>query len=484
MGEDHVISQSPDLTRTHLIGVGGAGMSAIATLLVDRGGQVSGSDAKDSRTLAALAARGVRTAVGQRVDNLDLLPDGPTTVVTSTAIRADNVELVEAQRRGLPVIRRADALAALMAGSRTVCVAGTHGKTSTTSLLTVALQHAGVDPSFAIGGQLNDSGAGAHAGTGDIFVAEADESDGSFLAFTPFGAIITTIEADHLDFHRTEDAYRAVFDRFVGRILPGGFLVAGVDDPGVRRMLDRLVPTAPPIRVVTYGRDPAAEVRIESVTTTADGSRAAVRLPDGTLVTLMLAVPGHHMVSNAVAALATGWLLGVGVAHLLAGLAGFSGVRRRFELRGVVDGLRVVDDYAHHPTEVAATLGAARQVVGAGRLVVVFQPHLYSRTVAFAERFGAALAAADIVIVLDVFGAREGPQVGVTGALVADAVPLGVETHYEPSQARVAGLVARLARPGDLVLTMGAGDVTMLGPEILAAWASRGDGAAVHREEV
>jgi UDP-N-acetylmuramate--alanine ligase len=460
-----------ELSRTHLVGAGGAGMSAIGRILLDRGWQVSGSDAKASRVLTGLDARGASTAVGQRAENLDLLPGGPSVVVVSTAIRPDNPEVLEAHARGIPVIRRADALAALMAGHRSVCIAGTHGKTSTTSMLTVALQHAGLDPSFAIGGELNESGSGAHAGAGDIFVAEADESDGSFLSFTPHGAVITTLEPDHLDHHGSAEAYAAVFAEFVDRIAPGGFLVAGVDDSGVRTLLDRLRAETGGVglpRIIGYGRAIDADLRVRQARVTGTGGAAEVSVPGGGVVEIVLAVPGEHMLANATAALAAGMELGVDPQVLAEGLAGFSGVRRRFEFKGSASGIRVYDDYAHHPTEVAATIAAARGVAGAGRLVVVFQPHLYSRTQLFAEAFGVALSGADVVVVLDVYGAREDPRPGVTGTLVSDAVPTGTAlVHYVPSLAEAPKTVVALLRSGDLVMTMGAGDVTMLGPQLL-----------------
>ncbi len=444
------------LERAHLVGVGGAGMSGIARILADRGLPVSGSDARDSAVLAGLADRGVRTVVGHSAENLSLLPGGPTAVVVSTAVRPDNPEVLAARQAGVPVVRRADALAALMTGRRSVCIAGTHGKTSTTSMLTVALQHAGLDPSFAIGGELTGSGLGAHHGDGDVFVAEADESDGSFLSFSPHGAIVTNVEPDHLDHHGTAEAYTAVFDQFVDRIEPGGFLVVCADDPGAAALADR----ARLRRVIRYGRGDAATVTLTgSVATLADGSS----------VPLSLTVPGEHMLLNAVAALAAGVELGVDPMLLAQGLAGYGGVRRRFELKGVAGGVTVYDDYAHHPTEVAAQLAAARSVVPAGgRLVVVFQPHLYSRTATFAREFGSALAAADLVIVLDVYGAREDPRPGVTGALVAQAVPAGVDVRYHDDRASAAPFVAGEVAAGDVVITMGAGDVTAIGPQLLA----------------
>ncbi len=479
------------LARVHLVGIGGAGMSAIARILAARGLSVSGSDAKGSYVLTGLAQRGVITAVGHDAGNLDLLPGGPTAVVVSTAIRSTNPEVVEARRRGIPVVQRAVALAALMAGHRSVCVAGTHGKTSTTSMLTVALQSAGLDPSFAIGGELNESGTGAHAGTGDIFVAEADESDGSFLAFTPHGAIITNIEPDHLDHHGTAAAYEAVFDQFVDGIAPGGFLVLCIDDAGTRALRNRVAGRPGSPRILTYGFGAGADLQIIDHRLVGHGSTATVRVanhvdsltnvdslsPVDLLV--RVAVPGAHMLSNAVAALAAALALGVPAESMVAGLAGYTGVRRRFEYKGRAAGVSVYDDYAHHPTEVAAQLLAARSVLaaaqGPGRLVVVFQPHLYSRTIHFAAEFAAALSAADVVVVLDIYGAREDPVPGASGELITSRLLGSIDAedrsdcqvHYLPSLASVPSSVAGLVRPGDLVITMGAGDVTMLGPQLL-----------------
>ncbi|WP_090482302.1 UDP-N-acetylmuramate--L-alanine ligase [Nakamurella panacisegetis] len=456
-----------------MVGIGGAGMSAIARILADRGLPVSGSDAKGSHVLTGLAQRGVRTAIGHAAGNLDLLPGGPTVLVVSTAIRPSNPEIVEARRRGIPVVQRAVALAALMTGYRSVCVAGTHGKTSTTSMLTVALQAAGLDPSFAIGGELNESGSGAHHGTGDVFVAEADESDGSFLAFAPHGAIITNLEPDHLDHHGTAAAYTEVFRQFVQRVTPGGFLVLCVDDPGTAALQAELAgqPGAP--RLITYGFGEGADLRITDHRPAGHGGTAAVQVTGGVDVLLRLNVPGAHMLSNAVAALAAGMALGVPGGTMAAGLSGYTGVRRRFEYKGRADGVSVYDDYAHHPTEVAAQLLAARSVLAAadtpGRLVVVFQPHLYSRTVSFAAEFARALSAADVVVVLDIYGAREDPVPGVSGELITRQITASgdVQVHYLPSLATVPSVVGDLTRPGDLVITMGAGDVTMLGPQLL-----------------
>ncbi|HEU0088604.1 MAG TPA: UDP-N-acetylmuramate--L-alanine ligase [Pseudonocardiaceae bacterium] len=466
----------PQLARPHLIGIGGAGMSGVARIVLARGGAVSGSDAKDSRALLALRTLGAKVAVGHSAVNLDQLDAEPTVVISTKAVHQTdpyNPELVEAARRGIPVIHRSAALAALMTGYQVAAVTGTAGKTSTTSMLTVALQHCGADPSFLIGGDLNVSGSGAHHGNGELFVAEADESDGSFLAYSPDIAVVTNVQADHLDHHGTFAAYTASFDAFVTRLRPGGVLIANADDPGSAALAARA--GAAGVRVRRYGRAATAaeDARLGRYTPVGGRGVAPVALtgPEGTVqrVQLEIAVPGEHMASNALAVLLAGLELGAPLPGLLAGLAGFGGVRRRFEFKGRAAGVRVYDDYAHHPIKVAAALRGARQVAGPGRLLVAFQPHLYSRTRDFAAEFGRALALADVVLLLDVYGAREDPLPGVTGALIAAAVPLPADqVHYEPSWGSVPARLAELARPGDLVITMGAGDVTVLGPELIS----------------
>ena len=451
-----------ELGAVHFVGIGGAGMSGIARILLARGVRVSGSDRRDTPTLLALRALGAQVAVDHDPANLG----DADTVVISTAIRADNPELAAARERGLRVLPRAVALAAVMAGRRSVAVAGTHGKTSTTSMLTVAVQACGVDPSFAIGGDLNESGSNAHAGEGDIFVAEADESDRSFLLLAPFGAIVTNVEADHLDNYGDLAAVEAAFDRFLGTVHEDGFVIVCADDAGAARL--REVPTKARLR--TYGRAPDADLRLIDLEVAPDGTSYAAAIDGRDLGRVRIQVPGEHMALNSAAALLAGLELGLPAEELIDGLARFGGVHRRFELKGTVGGVRVYDDYAHHPTEVSAQLTAARAVAGGGRLVVAFQPHLYSRTQEFAEGFGRALALADEVVVMDVYGAREDPVPGVTGAMVADAVPLPPgRVHFEPSWSAAAPALAARARPGDLVVTMGAGDVSMVGPEVLDA---------------
>lgn len=458
-----------ELERVHMVGIGGAGMSGIARILLDRGSQVSGSDAKESRGVIALRARGAEIRIGHDPSALDMLPGGPTAVVsTFAAIPNDNPELVEAHRRGIPVLLRPAVLAKLMDGYTTLMVTGTHGKTTTTSMLVVALQHSGFDPSFAIGGDLGAAGTNAHHGSGSTFVAEADESDGSLLEYRPDIVVVTNVEADHLDFFGTVEAYTAVFDQFVERIKPGGALVVCADDPGAAALGDRS--EALGVRVLRYGSGDSLDATLVQWAQEGTGAIAEIALrSEDRPLTLRLAVPGRHMALNALGAFLAAREAGAGLDTVLDALEAFEGARRRFELVGTAAGVRVFDDYAHHPTEVRVNLAALRAVTeqaGAGRVIAVFQPHLYSRTEAFASEFGAALSAADEVFVLDVYAAREQPRAGVSGATVADAVSAPVT--YLPDFSAVAARVAAAVAPGDVVVTMGAGDVTLLGREILA----------------
>ncbi|WP_432521610.1 UDP-N-acetylmuramate--L-alanine ligase [Kineococcus sp. SYSU DK006] len=459
-----------DLGRVHLLGIGGVGVSGVARLLRARGVQVSGTDAADSETLHRLADLGVRVVVGHDPANLGDLGPGDTLVVSS-AVRPSNPELLAARERGLRVLHRSQALAALMTGRAGIAVAGTHGKTTTSSMLAVALTEAGLDPSYAIGGELTGgSDGGAREGAGP-FVAEADESDGSFRAYAPVVDVVTNVEPDHLDHYGTPEAVVAAFEEFVERLQPGGLLVACADDPGARRLAQSARGRG--VRVRTYGTAADADVRLERVR---DGARPSALLHEGAdaVGELRLRVPGRHNLLNAAAAYAAAVEVGAGPAAVLAGLAAFGGARRRFEHKGEAAGVRVVDDYAHHPTEVEALLRAARPVADGGRVVAVFQPHLVSRTRAFAAEFGRALGLADDVVVLDVYVAREDPDPAVTGELVARAVPLPAEhVAFVPERAGAAAAVAARVRPGDLLLTIGAGDVTRVGPEVLELLAAR-----------
>jgi UDP-N-acetylmuramate--alanine ligase len=496
-----------ELGRVHFVGIGGAGMSGIARIMLARGTEVSGSDSGASAALDELAALGARVHVGHAAGQVG----GADTLVVSSAIRDSNPELAEARRRGLRVLHRAAALASLMDGRRVTAVTGTHGKTTTTSMITTILLAAGAGPAYAIGGVLAATGAGAADGPGADFVAEADESDGSFLMYAPDVAVVTNIEADHLDNYGTESAYRASFARFLDRLKPGGLLVTSADDPGTRDLAARA--RAQGRRVVTFGESPQAGYRVTHVATsgmaatlsiaraapaagagagygvtaagtTGSGAGEGARTAGGggnqnpfrgLDVALSLGVPGQHNALNAAAAFTAAVELGTDPALAASALAGYRGAARRLEPKGEAGGVRVLDTYAHHPTELAADLRAARGITaGTGRVIAVFQPHLYSRTRIFAAEFGAALALADEAVVLDVYAAREDPEPGVTGALVADAVPGGA--RYVPGFADVPKVVAALARPGDLVLTMGAGDITRIGPLVLAELAGAGKG--------
>jgi UDP-N-acetylmuramate--alanine ligase len=471
----------PELQRVHMVGIGGAGMSGIARILLDRGGLVSGSDAKESRGVHALRARGALIRIGHDPSSLDMLPGGPTAVITThAAIPKTNPELVEARRRGIPVVLRPAVLAKLMDGRTTLMVTGTHGKTTTTSMLIVALQHCGRDPSFAVGGELGEAGTNAHHGSGDCFVAEADESDGSLLEYTPDVAVVTNIESDHLDFYGSSDAYVGVFDSFVERLAPGGALVVCTDDPGAATLAQRSADLG--VRVLRYGSS-GEDLAGTLLSWEQQGIEAVAHIQlasePAPVRVMRLSVPGRHMALNALGALLAAVEVGATVDEVLDGLAGFEGVRRRFELVGSAGSVRVFDDYAHHPTEISATLAAVRTVLeqsDGGRSIVVFQPHLYSRTKAFAAEFGRALDAADQVFVLDVFGAREQPLAGISGATVAEHVSAPV--RYLPDFSAVAAEVAAAAAPGDVIVTMGAGDVTLLGPEIVTALRLRANRSA------
>jgi UDP-N-acetylmuramate--alanine ligase len=457
------------LGRVHLMGVGGAGMSGIARILLARGLVVSGCDAREAMVLAPLRALGARVDVGHDPAHAASFD----TLVVSSAIRPTNPELVEARQLGRLVLPRAAALASVMAGRRGVAVAGTHGKTTTTSMLTVAMHACGRDPSYAIGGDLNEPGSNAHHGSGEFFVAEADESDRSFLLLAPQAAVVTNVEPDHLDNYGQPEAVQDAFRRFVERVEPGGPILLGADDAGSRDLLP--VAGRHGLAARSFGVSADADVRVDNVVLTGGASTFDLIAGGRRMGTVRLRVPGVYNAVNAAGALGLGLALGLPFADMARGLADFAGARRRFELKGMAAGVRVYDDYAHHPTELGvAALRAARVVAGSGRVVAIFQPHLFSRTQAFAAEFAAALAGADIAIVMDVYGAREDPIPGVTGALIADAVPLPEgAVHFEPSWSAVPELAAGLVRPGDVVVTIGAGDVTMIGPALLRRLASR-----------
>jgi UDP-N-acetylmuramate--alanine ligase len=450
----------------HFIGVGGAGMSGIAKVLHDRGVEVTGSDLRMSPYAAALRDAGMPIFTGHSADNLG----DPQVVVVSSAIPESNPELAEARRRGIEVWPRARMLAALAGDTKTVAVAGTHGKTSTSSMAAAALLAAGEDPTFLIGGELNDVGSNARCGEGPFYVVEADESDGSFLELDPFCAVITNIEADHLDHYASIDEIVDTFAEFLGRVHPDGVSVLCADDA---RLL--AIAGASRARVVTYGRSADAGVRLLSYEQTGRGGSFEVAFPDGTRLRSFLATPGGHMALNATGVLAACWALGVDVKAAAGGVADFGGVKRRFEEVGQVGGVSVVDDYAHHPTEVRATLAAAR-ASGRGKVWVVFQPHRYSRTAALGDDFGLVFGDADNVVLMDVYSAGEAPIPGVSGHTLVDSILAHdprASVAYFPHRADIADYVAGSVHPGDLVMTMGAGDVTTVGPELVRSLQER-----------
>jgi UDP-N-acetylmuramate--alanine ligase len=457
------------LGRVHFVGIGGAGMSGIARILLGRGVAVSGSDRAASEQLDELAALGAVVRVGHAAANV---AGADTLVTTPSAIGDANIEVVEARRRGIRIVPRAAALASLMIGKRGVAVTGTHGKTTTTSMLTTVLRQHGCDPSYVIGGILTETGLGAADGTGDLFVAEADESDGSFLMLSPSAAVVTCIEAEHLDNYENLAHIEATFAAFARKIREGGLLVACRDDHGAASLA--AATAGLPLRVRTYGESPDADYRVSGVTGLGMSTRLTVTPGDPGPLTLTIGVPGRHNALNAAAAFVTAVELGVPAGSAAAGLAAYRGARRRMEPKGEVEGVRVLDSYAHHPTEVAADLTAARDIAAGGRVIAVFQPHLYSRTRIFAADFGAALGLADEVLVLDVYAAREDPEPCITGMTVAAEVP-GGRARFIPDAFAVPGTIVGLAKPGDLVLTMGAGDVTALGPMIVTALRERED---------
>jgi len=460
---DH-IAPATELGHVHFIGIGGAGLSAIARLMHQAGVEVSGSDAQDSEVLAALAREGITCFVGHSADHLA----DADTVVASTAVREDNPEILEARSRGIRLWPRSAGLRSLMLGRRTIAVSGTHGKTTTTAMLTYALGAAGVDPSFAIGAEVAGLGTNARLGSSDVFVVEADESDGAFLVYRPAGAIVTNVDADHLDVWGDAASYAAAFDRFAETV--GEFLIVGIDDPGARRLASAARDRG--IRITSAGFAEDADVRGAGLRIEGGHTRLTATYMGETLVELDLAVPGAHYAQDALLALAAGLALGHSATDLAVGLSQYAGASRRMEFLGSSAGVQVYDSYAHHPTEIAADLAAGRALAGDGRLVVIYQPHLVSRTRELGTQMGEALSSADAVYVADLYLAREDADPKVTSALVADAVSGPPTRLVGPVEGTAASVLPDL-RPNDLVLTLGAGDITTVGPQLLALLAGR-----------
>lgn len=444
-------------SAVHFVGIGGAGMSAIAKVLLERGVVVSGSDLKASRTATLLEAMGARVAIGHDAAHVS----GADVVVVSSAIPDRNPELRAARDAGMRVLGRGEALAAVLRGQRSIVVAGTHGKTTTTSMIVSVLRAAGRDPTYLVGGGLNDAGTNAKSGNDDVAVAESDESDGSFLLLRPAIAVVTNVEADHVDYWSSEDALRDAFARFVASTDPTGAVVVPAAQPEIVAWAANAA--APHVTFGDGGDVAAASVHFLPGEVELQLEAGGERHP------AHLRVPGRHNVMNALAAAAACRAAGLSVAEIATGLGEYRGVERRWHLRGEARGVTVIDDYAHHPTEVRATLGAARPGPWE-RVVAVFQPHRYSRTRAFAREFGDSFAGADRVVVTDVYGAGEEPVPGVSGKLVADAVCRafpGRPVAYLPHRDELVSYLAATSRPGDAVLTLGAGDVTAVGEELL-----------------
>ncbi len=459
----------------HFIAAGGSGMSGIARLYAERGIPTSGSDQADSTALQSLARIGVTTHVGHDPANLG----NAATVVISSAVRSTNVELMEARTRGLRIWHRSAALAALMTGKRCVSVTGTHGKTTTTAMTAVMLSEMGADPSYVIGGPLSSTGVSAASGFGEPFVIEADESDGSFIQYPTDIAVITNVGADHLVNWGTPEAYADGFRAFATRPHVR-HVVINVDDDGARTIAEQIAHEVP--HMVTYGESPDADVRITDVRAAGNGVTATISYGEES-GPITLQVPGNHNLANASAGYAVGRLLGHGHDACVAALGRYEGTLRRFQLITDTAGIRVFDDYAHHPTEIRAALTAARHATEAGneatglpgRLIACFQPHLYSRTVDFSDEFGEVMTLADIAVINDVCGAREDPIPGVTGQLVVDAAKRhgGQDVVYVVDKYDLPGALNEIARPGDLIITLGCGDVTIVGPLLAPLLAKR-----------
>ncbi|PWB96567.1 UDP-N-acetylmuramate--L-alanine ligase [Homoserinimonas hongtaonis] len=446
------------LSQVHFVGIGGAGMSGIASMFVDAGIVVTGSDSRDGATVEALRARGVAVAIGHSAANIA----EPDALVVTGAIAEDNPEYVEARRRGIPTIHRAQALAWLTSSARLVAVAGAHGKTTSTAMLVTALRQLGADPSFVNGGVIRDLGVSAARGAGELFVVEADESDGSFLLYDTAVALITNVDPDHLDHYGARQAFSDAFVEFASKARE--FVAISSDDPGAVEIAAHLRDS----RVITFGMAPTADVRLHAIDA---GAIVSFSLSwRGEEFAGALKVAGVHNAVNAAGAFAVLVGLGFEPQASLDALATFGGAERRFEFRGEVDGVRVFDDFAHHPTEVEAALSGARGVVGTGRVIPLFQPHLFTRTQDMAQEFADTLERlADYTIVLPIYGARQDPIPGVTGAMITERFSDPSKGRYIEDWQAAAEYAAEISRPGDILVPMGGGDVHLIIPSVLSA---------------
>lgn len=445
-----------DLGTVHFIGIGGSGMSGIARLLIGMGHKVTGSDLRDTSNVKALRDLGAEIHIGHNEANLG----NPDTVVVTSALWPNNPEYLLAKSRGIPVIHRSQALAHLASQKRLIAVAGAHGKTTSTGMVITALKELGQDPSFVNGGVINSFGASAQSGQGELFVIEADESDGSFLHYDTAISLITNVDPDHLDHYGSIEAFHKVFADFANKSKE--FVVISSDDFGAKEVA-KLISR----RMISFGESDLATVRVSEIETAAKVSFNLHYLDQSTQVTL--SIPGAHNALNAAGAVAVLVGLGFDFAESAKAVEKFSGTERRFELHGEVRGVRVYDDFAHHPTEVSAALAGARSVVGPGKLITVFQPHLYSRTRLFAKEFAEALEASDEIVLLDIYAAREDPEPGVTGELILDRFADKKRIHYVQNWDDAPAVAAELATAGDFIMTMGCGDVYRMVPQLLDA---------------
>jgi UDP-N-acetylmuramate--alanine ligase len=450
------------IRKLHFVGIGGIGMSGIAEILNAEGFAVTGSDRAASENTERLQSLGITVLIGHDATNLAADVDA---LVYSSAVGSDNPEVAEAHRRKIPVIRRAEMLAEVMRLKYGIGIAGTHGKTTTTSMVSLVLMEGGIDPTVIVGGRLRGlAGSNARLGRGEFIVVEADEFDRSFLSITPTIAVLTTLETDHLDCYRDLDDIKSAFIQFAGKVPFYGFVVLCLDEPSLQDIMPKIKK-----KIVTYGLNGQADLQAVDIVHRQNMTKFTVLRDGKELGEIELQIPGDHNVQNALAATAVGLELQVPFSKVKAGIEKFTGVFRRWEVKAEIDGITVIDDYAHHPTEIRATLAGAK----AGwrrRTVCVFQPHLYSRTRDFYDEFGRAFFNADVLIVTDVYPAREEPIQGVTGELIANAAKeFGhKQVHYVPEKKDVPGFLMTITRPGDMVITMGAGDIWKFGEQFIS----------------
>ena len=442
----------------HFIGIGGTGMSGIAKVLLELGYKVSGSDLNNSEITKRLEHNGALVFQGHREENIN---ENIDLVVISSAIPDDNPEIIKAKALNIPIIQRAEMLARLMKNQKAICVAGAHGKTTTTSMISLVLEKNNFDPTVVVGGELNDFGGNAKLGRGEYLVAEADESDGSFLKLLPWSTVITNIENDHLDHYGSLENIISSFQEFVALGSKDGYSILCIDDPKIKKLVDRV-----PGKLITYGLDNEAEYRADNLKFTGNKTSADIYHEQDFLGTLNLNVPGRHNVVNALAAIAMGIELGLTFDEVNNALGAFNGVQRRFQLLGKVNGIDVVDDYAHHPTEIKATLNAAQKGYQ-GRVIAVFQPHRFTRTYYLAEEFAQSFNDADKVVLAEIYSAGEKPIEGVSSQLILDSMPKGIDVRYIKDREDIINYLEKTVEPGDIVLTLGAGNVWSIGVDLV-----------------